>query len=598
MISQRRLPLWIAILLPGLVPVALAADFTPPAEGPVAFRRDKIPLDADQIAGLSRQLETLARGLDAQTPADRRGAAQMLALAVSLDPANASARQLIADYQSGGHEPDENTAKLETSRARIWQLIGWLETPDAGSQGQALASCLKDVMVIADPGNPKVAALKQSGEKGAWAGWIPALSAYQAKSAAEPVAPAKTTPDTGPADSAAGPALDKARVFTLLWQRVGKSEPPVWTQAVEPLEMTAKLSVRQHDGESGVEQPSISPFSVRIGPGGGDPSLKQLENSITGILKNHHGSLPHGVRVTINNPEFERSLASQKRHSLSAAAAVLASAAISGSDPDAVILGQLDDNGAYKLPTAFWDKLQALGKGGGQRLVLPAESAPYLMSVLALERPEFFIQYEVLLAADFKQLLACCARIPEPPLAEATAEFRKIRERSGSQDVRQYIANSFVKQRLSAVLQNAPNHASAKLLLIQAAGSRPTTVARAVLAAEIRRALEPMASISRVTDRELSNSETSSLGRVFDLCRSKLDPLERYAEKNDAALVAQARDVVGLVRSLEKATRTRGESYTVQAAVTTARGDLNRRYKEFAEQLAAEIGDPAAGANR
>ena len=79
----------------------------------------------------------------------------------------------------------------------------------------------------------------------------------------------------------------------------------------------------------------------------------------------------------------------------------------------------------------FWYQLQALGKGKGQRLVLPAEAAAYLPSILAMEKPEFFFDYEVLLASDFKQLLDLTAKKPKEPLASATAKFREIRERAG-----------------------------------------------------------------------------------------------------------------------------------------------------------------------
>ena len=84
-----------------------AQKFAPPAEGPVAFRRDRIPLDAEAMAGLSRQLATLAEGLDFKTAANRRAAAQMLALAVTLDPANSKTRELIARFQAENtcHQP-------------------------------------------------------------------------------------------------------------------------------------------------------------------------------------------------------------------------------------------------------------------------------------------------------------------------------------------------------------------------------------------------------------------------------------------------------------------------------------------------------------
>ena len=73
-------------MLAGLGVTLCAGEFVPPAEGPIAFRLDKIPLDKEVIEGLAKQLETLARGFKAEKAADRRGAAQMLALAMALDP--------------------------------------------------------------------------------------------------------------------------------------------------------------------------------------------------------------------------------------------------------------------------------------------------------------------------------------------------------------------------------------------------------------------------------------------------------------------------------------------------------------------------------
>ena len=57
----------------------VAGNFAVPAEGPVAFRRDRLPLDAGTMAELSRQLVTLAEGLSAETAVNRRAAAQVLA---------------------------------------------------------------------------------------------------------------------------------------------------------------------------------------------------------------------------------------------------------------------------------------------------------------------------------------------------------------------------------------------------------------------------------------------------------------------------------------------------------------------------------------
>ena len=49
MICQGRHKLWIAGLLCSLVTTLCAGPFVPPAEGPVAFRRDKLPLDSEAL---------------------------------------------------------------------------------------------------------------------------------------------------------------------------------------------------------------------------------------------------------------------------------------------------------------------------------------------------------------------------------------------------------------------------------------------------------------------------------------------------------------------------------------------------------------------
>jgi hypothetical protein len=564
---------------------ALAGGFAPPAEGPVAFRRDGVPLDSDAMVTLSKQLDTLARSLNTGTPAMRRGAAQMIALALALDPANQKARDLLTEYQEERHTPLEDAERLEKSRARVWQLIAWLETDEAGAQGQALAACLKDIIIISDPQHPKASALREAGEKGAWSGWVPDVSAYDKQLVARNEEPIPSGP-TQPAGGSASNTLESARVHTMLWQKIGNADDGKWEMASLPLEMSASKS--QGDGED------AHSFSLKIGPGGEGDQLERIRSNIRRLLISKHGEQTRGMRISIGSTQLEKSLESHKLHSISAATAVLASSALTGREPDAIILGLVDADGVYKTPTGLWDQLQALGKGSGRRLILPAEAATILPSMLALEKPGFFMDYEVLLASDFKQLLDLSAKSPEGALASSITKFREIRERVGTQDLRLYIANTFVKQRLMAVLQETPAHFSSKMLLTQAAGSRPTLVARTVLASEIRRALEPMKWLARHNDdgdHWLGSAEISKLGQTYDACRSKVDALERYADKADRPLIERARELTTAIRNVERATRTRGESYLVEDAVRSAHGQLIRLARTMNDELATETGE-------
>lgn len=424
----------IAGLSLGAATCLFAEKFAPPAEGPVAFRRDRIPLDAEAMTGLSRQLATLAEGLDFGKAVKRRAAAQMLALATALDPANSKARELIARFQKEKHLPAGDPREAEKSAERIWQYLTWLETPASGSHGQALAACLTDVMLVFDPAHPRAEALRAGGERGAWQGWVPALSAYEIVTAVKPKPP-EVVVAVKP-----GILLSNARVFTPLWRNVGNDEFAKWILSPAAIQMSAKI-IPAEGGEP-------KPFSLMIGSANDDHPLSRLSIPLLQILKQQHGTLPAGGRVTINSSALEMSLSSNKRQTISAVAAVLASSAISGREPDATIIGLIDESGNFKLPTGFWDQLQSLSSGKGGRLVLPSAAAAYLPSMLALERPGFFLEYEVLLASNFQELLDFTEKTPRENLEKASAQFREIREKSTSQAIGQYLANSFVRRRL------------------------------------------------------------------------------------------------------------------------------------------------------
>ena len=533
-----------ALLLAGTMVAATAGNFALPAEGPVAFRRDRVPLDVDTISKLSAQLVTLADGMEDNTPGERRGAAQMLALALALDPGNGRARKVLKEFENGEHMPDIDLDGLASSRVRIWQWISWLDTAEAGTHGQALAACLKDVSAISDPKDPRAEELLANGEKGAWAGWIPATVAYEEPDLVE-ITPKDDSPQqpTEPLNA----TLTKATVSTPLWRAVDKSEPTQWALALAPLQMEV-ASTTEDDG-------SHSRFSVILGRTETDEQLKRLIEPLRELLTVQHGRLPAGRTVTINSPELQTSLRSNKRQSISGAVAVLASAAVTGLEPSAAIIGTLDSKGTFKLPTNFWDHLRAVKSGTGGRLVLPAEAAAYLPSILAMENPKFFMDHEVVLAADFEQLLNLSAKKPDDAFGKISAQFREIREKMGSQPLGPYVANGFIRRRLAEIAQAAPYHYSAKMLAIQGAGNRPIYVIRPVVISELRRAIEPLEWVVEYGHSYYETAQANALGTTFEKCRGEIERLLRYTEKADRELVDQVLTMVTLLRPMERAAK-------------------------------------------
>ena len=534
------------------------------------------------MASLSRQLMTLARGLEANSAAQRRTAAQMLALATALDPGNAQAREVISEFENETHRPTPDPELVAKFKARIWQLLGWLDSLEAGSQGQALAACLADVMIVADPKHPQAQGTRSGGERGAWAGWVPVLAAYEPQVVAKVDPPENIEPDP----TAAGiPAtrLPSARLITPLWKQSAPPSAVKWVLAPAPLEMSA--------GPVVVEDGIQKRFSLTIGQTAEGEGMSPMVPSILKLLRNHYGELPQGLRVTIGSEEFVASLHSRKRHFPSAAAAVLASAAISGIEPTGMIIGVVDPTGGYQLPPGFWNYLQSLGPSSGGRVVLPAAAAGFLPSMLALERPQIFFDHEILVATNFKELLEMSAKSPTGTLAKVSAQFREIREKAGTQPLGPYVANPFIRRRLAEIVQEAPWHCSARMLSIQGSGSRPTFIPRGVLAAELRRAIEPMDWMLKRTDPIFTDTEIAKIGTTFEICRDQVADLLRHTEKNDRELVERVEDMVAMIRLLDRAAKTRGETYEVQSAMIRAQAELSRKYAEITAELARESGE-------
>jgi len=563
--------LWLIAISLGVTGSLRADNFAPPAEGPVAFRRDRVPLDVETMARLAEQLVALARSQDGDSAASRRRVAQMLALSLALDPAKVGARSLIASYEAGGR-PQVDPGASEREQAGIWHLIKWLETPDAGPDGQALAACLRDVASASNPQHPQAGPSEGAPERGAWKGWIPPLSAYQAylpDDIPEPAPPQKRAAVRG---------LAQARVITPLWSRQLSG---AWILSPAALQMTVE-SPEPEDG-------GMSRFSLVIGATEErSTSLRQLVPAIQSALILQHGALPADLHIRLGGEALQASLLSRKRHSVSAAAAVLASAAISGRElaEATTIIGSIDETGAFTLPTQFWDQLRALERGHGGRLLLPAAAAEYLPSLLALEQPMFFFKYEVLLASNLGELLERSAKIVETPMAEASGKFSDLRAMLGNRAVGHYVANALVRRRLEEIAQELPFHRSAAMLAVQGAGERPIWVIRPVMIAEIQRALEPLEWLVARGRESFTAADQKRLGSTWETCRERLEGLVRYCAREDRELLSSAQNLMTTLRALERTARTR------ESLAATTYAAFIRDYKGLALILARAAGEP------
>lgn len=579
-----------------------AATFVAPAENVVVFRRDRLPLDVDSMAGLAGRLLTLAQAQGGATAADRRGVAQMLALVLALKPEAKEARSFAERFAEGRQQTKPEAAAVTAARALGWQALGWLDTAEAGTDGRALAACLGDVMSLADPKHPRALEWRAKGERGAWANWVQPLAAFEDPAplanegpTAPPVGdPPKRPPEPEDPEEVAGPIkLEKASLNTVVWAAPAANQPR--KLMMMPLVMTAALrkpeSQPGKDSDKGSGKDSDStpakpePFSCRWeNPKAGEQTGEETESF--GFLRQvacevvtaDSGPLPADVRLTFRPETSAFYRVAKDPVGISASLAVLAHAAVSGIEPQGTVIGEIRRDGSFRLPADFWERLRALSGKGGGRLVLPAEAEAFLPSILVFEDPGFFLDYEILFAADFGQLIACTARKASGELADAAGRFAEMRGKRGNQAVSAYVANRFVRQRLDEIARLAPYHASARMLAIQGAGQRPAKLTTPILATEL---LMVTRSTDWIVTTEPDKLEPETLATLSDGGRKRLDSLERLAEMRDRALVDQANDLLIGLRTFSRAIRKRTDS---EGNTISRWGDFNT-FKQLHQRI-------------
>lgn len=583
----------------GLLGLALsltlsAGTFVPPKEGPLAFRRDLLPIDVDTMISLSDELLVLAQGQSLENPEDRRNVARMLAVSSALNPANPAAREAMAKLAGGQALPKPEKRELNRSQARIWHTLAWLQMPEAGADGLALGSCLGDIISLADPDHPRAALWREAGEKGSWKAWVADLTAFQDAQRAEqkPVEDEKMAPEqpARPPEGGAVVRLGSATVVTPLWI-------PGKTPESETLQPTAVRMTAGPAPAPAAEAPPPKSMGFQIDHTPENGPILRMKRTLHAAMSNRFGKLPESAQMTLNLGEEVPYLPARDKDALSGAAAVLLGSALSGKEPQAVIIGKIEADGTFRMGFDFWDRLRSISKGPGGRLVIPTEAAEVLPAILALEEPEFFFRYDVFLASNLEELLDRSLKVPGEPVAELLARFQDVRSKSVGQAAGPYVANRFVRQRLVFLANEAPYYASPRLLSVQAAGERPTRLPKKLLAFELQRAIRPIAWIQGKPSAEIDIAE---LDKSYELARAEVEKLDRYADSSDKDFLNRVRDMTTTLRAFSRASRVGINRENGPAIVANAFDAMKKSYAAITLELKSATGqqDPAEPAEQ
>ena len=171
-------------------------------------------------------------------------------------------------------------------------------------------------------------------------------------------------------------------------------------------------------------------------------------------------------------------------------------------------------------------------------------------------------------------------------------KFDEIRERSEGVEAGSYLANRFVRQRLTEIADEAPYHLSAKLLALQGAGRRPPSLTEKILASEVWRI---MVSVSNESKKDyqgkLEDKKTADeLKARSEELRAELDSVERYTDIRNRDLLNEAVEVATSLRDISRALVGRREYFEKYSDAGKAQDELRSGYKKLMQKLEAIVG--------
>ncbi len=527
---------------------AVGAFIAPTDRAP--FRRDQLPIDVDTMKQLSQQLSLLCATLPGADPAAQRTAAQFLALSRALDPVNRQAEDMLESFKNEENPAAPLPGDVQLAKSRAWRIQRWLGSEQAGHDGKNLALCLGDVLAQVDPENPAAVAFQS--EQGKWADWVAQKESFLKKDE-----PALTPQQEGPSEGmfeekkTDDANLIKEPSFQLLTATV--STPlMIYEEATKSYDLKLTPVSMSHWIDK-----DHAEFRYHLNDADEErmrPALLSINKNTVPCLEKSIGELPKGGVVVLSNFFKEGYSVRQNHDNLSAAAAVLAHAALSGQEPTGVVIGIVENDGKLKLPKNGWQLIRSLSTAPPSRVVLPKSAAELLPGLLTMDELSYFMKHDIFLAENFDELIAFSKKSPDAKVAAALANFAVVREKS-TPSIGPFVANPAVRARLEGIATAMPSYASVQFLLMQAKGKRSSQLSDLVVAHEIRMALAPLQHIEDLS-REPNGDRTitpTAIQAGHDASRAMLDPLDRLVPNTSRELHAEALDLSNTARTLARA---------------------------------------------
>lgn len=592
------LSIHLSIILAMTISVSRAAEYIEPDHTTELFELEKIHLPQHRMQQLGKSLAIIALRKHDSSPIQQQATARLLLLAMQLDPQNKRPQEISQALAAGKNPPASADHLITKCTADIQNLQSLLSKPQARAEANQLARYLKDACKTLRPDTSK------HQDSANWKGVLPALSAYKTPIKNIPQAPPKPNKASPPPPKPT-PAKKSAPRFHLIEQSIYL--PISIEKKNEDLEA---LLADDQDPEKGEEQEAsetvkamtLASMILKLNPcqpeeatkpfislSYSDVPMLELDPLIKQLIKGRHSILPH-FKGVINFPDGNHRSGNQLALAGPLALMLEASLANSPLRDDLCLLADIDAKGDVIEPDNFWELLTALRQvSHGGRLIVSAESAEIMQQLLVYKEPEFFTQWEVFSVSNIDQALAAAIEQSSADLSKASELFASFQELSSNKTLTQLAADHNIRPALDEMVQLAPEHLSANMLLLQGGGKRPTHLSERALRLELRPLIDELNSGLQF---ETDQPNSDELEKTHEQIRVKLEQLEPLVSRDDDPLYE---DTVELVKdlkklaSLRKRIQKRNNNESTREKAAELFEDIKNHGAALAERISAPI---------
>ncbi|QIF02108.1 S16 family serine protease [Roseimicrobium sp. ORNL1] len=260
--------------------------------------------------------------------------------------------------------------------------------------------------------------------------------------------------------------------------------------------------------DSGLKIPRVSLDNLQLKPrlgGGSEGSLAKLEaaavqgapgssgsvrcdvpvttamgkalQEVAKFIQLNHGGWPQGQEITLF---FTGRYSYKDGPSPAVASALLLHSMISGKelDPAFAVAGDMNADGSVQPIGGVAERIRGAAKSNCKLAGIPATSVSELGDLLLTDGPAPFATVQIFGLEHFREAEALALTTKPEALTAAITEMNRVQEvllRNPAQ-MGGMLRNQHVIAKLQQVLKDAPNHLSARYLLLYASGKLPQTI--------------------------------------------------------------------------------------------------------------------------